>query len=54
MPRLAWTKILLFMCPTVAVIVNGNGAVCAKKTSKLFVSHVEESIAGHGSVNVVY
>jgi hypothetical protein len=30
--------------------VNGSGAVCDQKTSKFFVSHVEESMARHVSV----
>jgi hypothetical protein len=34
--------------------VNGAGAVCDQKTSKFFVSHQEESMAGHVGVNGVY
>jgi hypothetical protein len=30
--------------------VNGNSAVCDQKISKFFVSHWEESIAGHVGV----
>jgi hypothetical protein len=30
--------------------VNGNVAVCDQKISKFFVSHVEESMAGHMGV----
>jgi hypothetical protein len=29
------------------LIVNGNGAACDQKISKFFVSHMEESMAGH-------
>jgi hypothetical protein len=32
--------------------VNISGAVCDQKTSKFFVSYMEESITGHVSVNV--
>jgi hypothetical protein len=32
------------------VSVNGAGAVCDQKTSKFFVSHQEESMAGHVGV----
>jgi hypothetical protein len=32
-------------------IVNSNGGVCDQKISKLFVSHVEESMAGYMGVN---
>jgi hypothetical protein len=34
--------------------INGNGVVCDQKSSKFFVSHVEESIAGHMGKNGVY
>jgi hypothetical protein len=30
--------------------VNGNGGVCDQKISKFFVSHMEESMAGHMGV----
>jgi hypothetical protein len=33
---------------------NGAGAVCDQKTSKFFVSHREESMAGYVSVKGVY
>jgi hypothetical protein len=33
---------------------NGNGVVSGQKISKFFVSHVEESMAGHMGVNGVY
>jgi hypothetical protein len=32
----------------------GSGGVCDQKTSKFFVSHVEEFMAGHVDVNGVY
>jgi hypothetical protein len=35
-------------------VVNGTGAVCGQKTSKILVSHCEESMAGHMGVNRVY
>jgi hypothetical protein len=34
--------------------VNGTGAVCDQKTSKFFVSHWEESMAGYVGINGVY
>jgi hypothetical protein len=34
--------------------VNSTGAVCDQKTSKFFVSHWEESMAGHVGINGVY
>jgi hypothetical protein len=35
-------------------IGNGNGAICDQKIFKFFVSHVEESVAGHVDANGVY
>jgi hypothetical protein len=37
-----------------ARFVNGAGAVCDQKTSKFFVSHHKESMAGHVGVTGVY
>jgi hypothetical protein len=34
--------------------VNGSGAVCDQKSSKSFVSHQKESIAGHVGIKGVY
>jgi hypothetical protein len=34
--------------------VNGTGAVCDQKISKFFVSHWEESMAGHMGINGDY
>jgi hypothetical protein len=34
--------------------VNGAGAVCDQKTPKFFVSHQEESIAGHTVLKTAY
>jgi hypothetical protein len=34
--------------------VVGGGGVCDLKTSKFFVSHMEESMAGHMGVNGIY
>jgi hypothetical protein len=34
--------------------LKGNDAVCDQKISKFFVSHVEESMAGHIGINDVY
>jgi hypothetical protein len=36
------------------LIVNSNGVVSGQKSSKFFVLHVEESMAGHVGVNGVY
>jgi hypothetical protein len=36
------------------LFVNSPGAVFDQKTSKFFVSHQEESMAGHVNVNGVY
>jgi hypothetical protein len=33
---------------------NSTGAVCGQKTSKFFVSHREESIAGHVGIKGIY
>jgi hypothetical protein len=38
----------------VAQGVNDTGAVCDQKTSKFFVSHQKESMAGHVGVKGVY
>jgi hypothetical protein len=35
-------------------IFDSTSAVCDQKTSKFFVSHIEESIAGHVGVSGVY
>jgi hypothetical protein len=37
-----------------SVFVNSAGAVCGWKTSKFFIYHQEESMAGHVGVNGVY
>jgi hypothetical protein len=34
--------------------INSTGAVCGQKTSKFFISHCEESMAGHEGVSGVY
>jgi hypothetical protein len=36
------------------IIVNSADTVCDQKTSKFFVSHREESMAGHMGINGVY
>jgi hypothetical protein len=40
--------------PRLPLSVNSSGEVCDQKISKVFVSHLEESIAGHVGVNGVY
>jgi hypothetical protein len=34
--------------------VNSAGAVCDQKTSKFFISHQKESMAGHVGISGVY
>jgi hypothetical protein len=42
------------LCISVTSCVNGAGAVCDQKTSKFFVSHQKESMAGHVNVKGGY
>jgi hypothetical protein len=42
------------MIPTAYRSVNSAGAVCDQKTSRFFVSHQKESMAGHVGVNGIY
>jgi hypothetical protein len=47
-------KLWLMIHALVCECVNGTGAVCDQETSKFFVSHQEESMAGHVGVKGVY
>jgi hypothetical protein len=43
-----FVSLWFFPCPFV------NSALCDQKTSKFFVSHLEESMVGHMGINGVY
>jgi hypothetical protein len=51
---LSYTGFISFGYVPSSGIVNGNGVVSSQKISKFFVSHMEESMAGHISVSGVY